>query len=124
MQLLFDTISNYTIDHFLSDLVLVGIAYGYVLVTIMIPVYLKKLNFISKFAARKVVHLFTGLVVLIVPFFNLPLIAVFIALSLTIMVYYSSRESSVKQLQELYESPYLPYSLPTVSIFRSAVFLS
>lgn len=99
-----ETISNYTIDQFRSDLVLVGIAYGYVLITILIPVYLKKINLISKFTARKVVHLFTGLVVLIVPFFNLAVIAVFIALSMTVVVYYSSRDSSVKQLQELYES--------------------
>ena len=104
MQTLIGIIENYTSADFLYDLVLVGIAYGYILLTIFIPVYLKKINLISKFHARKLVHLFTGLVVLIVPFFILPLYAVFIALSLTIAVYFSSKDSSVKQLQELYES--------------------
>ncbi len=104
MQLLFNTIANYTFADFRSDLILVGIAYAYVLSTILVPVYLKKKGLISKFAARKTVHLLSGLVVLIVPFFILPLHAVFIALSMTIVVYFSSRESSVKQLQELYES--------------------
>jgi len=104
MQVLFNTIANYTLDDFLSDLILVGIAYGYILLTISVPVYLKKREIISKFAARKIVHLFSGLVVLIVPFFILPLHAVFIALSMTVVVYFSSRDSSVRQLQELYES--------------------
>ncbi len=99
MQVLFNTIANYTLDDFLSDLILVGIAYGYILLTISVPVYLKKREIISKFAARKIVHLFSGLVVLIVPFFILPLHAVFIALSMTVVVYFSSRDSSVRQLQ-------------------------
>jgi dolichol kinase len=104
MEILRTTIANYTIDDFLSDLFLVGIAYGYVLITIFLPVYLKKRDLISKFQARKIVHMLSGLVVLIVPFFILPLHAVFIALSMTIVVYFSSRDSSVRQLQELYES--------------------
>ena len=104
MQIFFNTIANYTLNDFFSDLILVGIAYGYVLFTVLIPVYLKKKGLISKFAARKTVHLLTGLIVLIVPFFILPLHAIFISLSITIVVYFSSRDSSVKQLQELYES--------------------
>lgn len=104
MQTLIGIINDYSISDFLYDLVLVGIAYGYVLITILVPVYLQKKNMISKFAARKIVHLVTGLVVLIVPYFILPLHAVFIAATLTIAVYFSTKDSSVKQLQELYES--------------------
>lgn len=104
MQTLIGIITNYTLDDFLYDLMIMGIAYGYILITILVPVYLKKNNLASKFIARKIVHLFSGLVVLIVPFFILPLYAVFIALSMTVVVYFSSRDSSVKQLQELYES--------------------
>ena len=104
MAKLLEIIANYTLADFWHDLIIVGIAYGYVLITILVPVFLKKRNLISKFVARKIVHLFAGLVVLIVPFFTLPLHAVFIALSMTIVVYFSSRDSSVKQLQELYES--------------------
>ncbi len=104
MQILTEVIANYSTADFLYDLALVGIAYGYIFFTIMIPVYLKKKDMISKFQARKIVHLFTGLVVLIVPFFILPLHAVFIALTLTVAVYFSARDSSVRKLQELYES--------------------
>ncbi len=104
MFTLTEIIADYTLADFLHDLALIGIAYGYVLITILIPVYLKKKNIISKFHARKIVHLFAGLVVLSVPFFILPLHAVFIALSLTIVTYFSSKDSSVKQLQDLYES--------------------
>jgi len=94
----------YTTADFLYDLMLVGIAYGYVLLMIMIPVFLKKKDLISKFVARKMVHLFAGLVVLIVPFFIMPYYAIFIALSLTVVVYFSSKDSSVKMLKDLYES--------------------
>ncbi len=104
MSTLIEIIKSYTKADFLSDLVLIGIAYGYMFVTIIVPVYLKKKNMVSKFIARKIVHLCTGLVILIVPFFILPLHAVFISLSMTIVVYFSSRDSSVRQLKELYES--------------------
>lgn len=104
MTKLLEIIAGYTTADFLYDLVLIGIAYGYVILTILVPVYLKKKDLISKFHARKIVHLFAGLIVLIVPFFILPLHAVFIALSLAVVVYFSSKDSSVKQLQELYES--------------------
>jgi dolichol kinase len=104
MGKLTEIVTNYTLADFLSDLVLIGIAYGYVFITILVPVYLKKKDLISKFVARKIVHLCSGLVVLIVPFFILPLHAVYIALSMTIIIYFSSRDSSVRQLQELYES--------------------
>ncbi len=104
MSTVMGIIENYTLTDFLDDLALMGIAYGYVLVTILIPVYLKKKDLVSKFVARKIVHLFAGLVVLIVPFFILPLHAIFIALTLTIVVYFSAKDSSVRQLQELYES--------------------
>lgn len=104
MSTLINIVANYTLTDFLHDLVLVGIAYGYVLLTILVPVYLKKKDLVSKFVARKIVHLFAGLVVLIVPFFILPLHAIFIALTMSVVVYFSARDSSVKQLQELYES--------------------
>lgn len=104
MKAFIEMIANYTLADFLSDITIIGIAYGYVLITILVPVYLKKNGLISKFVARKVVHLCAGLVVLLVPFFLFPLHAVFISMSITIVVYFSSRDSSVKQLKELYES--------------------
>ena len=88
----------------LSDLLLVLIAYIYVFATILIPVYLKKKEKISKFQARKVVHLFAGLTVLTTPYFSWPWWAVIIAGSLTILVLMSSKKSKVKQLKDLYES--------------------
>ena len=88
----------------LSDLLLVLIAYIYVFATILIPVYLKKKEKISKFQARKVVHLFAGLTVLTTPYFSWPWWAVIIAGSLTILVLMSSKKSKVKQLKDLYDS--------------------
>lgn len=89
---------------FLIDLFLVLLTYGYILLTIIIPVQLKKRDLISKFTARKIVHLFAGLSVLVTPFFTYPYFAILIAISLTIITYFSSKDSKVKQLKDLYNS--------------------
>jgi len=96
--------SGYSGSDILNDIVIILICYAYVIMAILIPVALKKKDKISKFTARKMVHLFAGLVVLLVPFFVWPIYAIFVAFSLTLLVYLSSKESNVKQLRELYES--------------------
>ena len=89
---------------FLNDLVILAIAYGYILVMILLPVTLKKKDKISKFTARKMVHLFAGLVIYVVPFFIFKWWAVFIAGSLTLVVFFSEKGSKVKLLDDLYEA--------------------
>lgn len=96
--------ADYTGSDILNDILMILICYAYVIITILVPVALKKKDKISKFTARKMVHLFAGLVVLFVPFFIWPIYAIFIAFSLTLLVYLSSKESNVKQLKELYDS--------------------
>ncbi|MHA1149096.1 MAG: diacylglycerol/polyprenol kinase family protein [Promethearchaeota archaeon] len=94
----------YTIDLLLMDLMLMGIGYAYVFAMILIPVGLKKKDKISKYTARKMVHLFAGLVVMIVPYFNWPYFAIIIAGSLTVVTFLSQKDSSVKALKDLYEA--------------------
>ncbi len=53
----------------LLDLLLLLLVYIYVFATILIPVQLKKRDKITKFQARKAVHLFAGLSILITPYF-------------------------------------------------------
>ena len=88
----------------LQDLLLLFLTYLYVFITIIIPVQLKKRNKISKFTARKMVHLLAGLSVLTTPFFTWPYFAVLIAGSLTILTYFSSKEAKVKTLKDLYDT--------------------
>ncbi|MHA1491955.1 MAG: diacylglycerol/polyprenol kinase family protein [Promethearchaeota archaeon] len=88
----------------LLDLFLVFLTYLYIIVAIQIPIQLKKRDKISKFTARKIVHLFAGLSILSTPFFDWVGFAVIIAGSLTILTFLSSKESKVKQLKELYDS--------------------
>jgi len=95
---------EFSVNLFLIDILFLLLAYGYVFLTIFIPVQLKKREVISKFAARKMVHLFAGLCVLITPFFTYPYFAIVIAGSLTVLTYFSSRKSKIKKLKELYES--------------------
>jgi dolichol kinase len=89
---------------FLWDLFVVAIAYFYVLLTIFIPLTLYKKQKISKFSARKAVHLFAGLTILSSPFYIWPFWPTIIAGTLTLLVYFSSKESKVKQLKELYDA--------------------
>ncbi|MFO7796435.1 MAG: diacylglycerol/polyprenol kinase family protein [Promethearchaeati archaeon] len=91
-------------DLILFDLLLVLIAFLYVGMTIIIPIQLKKRDKITKFQARKIVHLFAGLSVLTTPYFNWPWFAVFIAGTLTVVTLFSSKDSKVKKLKELYDS--------------------
>jgi dolichol kinase len=88
----------------LQDLLLFFLTYVYVLITIIIPVQLKKRDKISKFTARKMVHLLAGLSILVTPFFTWPYFAVIIAGSLTALTYFSSKEAKVKTLKDLYDT--------------------
>ena len=88
----------------LLDLLLLLLTFIYVFATILIPVQLKKRDKITKFQARKMVHLFAGLSILTTPFFSWPWWAVLLASSMTILTFLSSKKSKVKQLKDLYDS--------------------
>ncbi|TXT55475.1 MAG: Cytidylyltransferase family protein [Promethearchaeota archaeon] len=94
---------NFPFD-FLIDIALMFGAFIYVGITIVIPMFLKKKEILSKFQARKTVHLFAGLAVLVTPFFTWPIYSIIIAGTLTFLTLKSSKKSRVKQLRELYES--------------------
>jgi len=94
----------YSMENFLFDLGIVGLVYVFVLLVIFIPLMLYKKSMISKFSARKTVHLLAGLAILSSPFYYWPFWPTIIAASLTVLVYFSSKESNVKQLKELYDA--------------------
>ncbi|MFX1493967.1 MAG: diacylglycerol/polyprenol kinase family protein [Promethearchaeota archaeon] len=89
---------------YLFDLLIVLITYLYIFATILLPVQLKKREKISKFQARKAVHLFAGLSVFSSPYFNWKWWPVIIGGTLTALVLLSSKKSKIKQLKELYDS--------------------
>ncbi|GAG76306.1 unnamed protein product [marine sediment metagenome] len=88
----------------LFDLLLLIFTFIYVFATILIPVQLKKKDKITKFQARKAVHLLAGLAVLSAPYYTWPWWAVILAGSMTLLTLLSSKKSNVKQLKELYDS--------------------
>jgi dolichol kinase len=87
-----------------TDFGIVGVTYLYILFTIFIPLLLYKKGKISKFAARKSVHMFAGLAILSSPFYFWPFWPTIIAGTLTVFVFFSSKESKVKQLKDLYDA--------------------
>ena len=91
-------------NQIISDLGIVGITYFYVILTIFIPLILYKKGKISKFSARKAIHLTAGLSILSSPFYHWPFWPTIIAGTLTLFVYFSSKDSKVKQLKDLYDA--------------------
>ncbi|MBY8985109.1 MAG: hypothetical protein KGD65_08590 [Candidatus Lokiarchaeota archaeon] len=91
-------------NEIISDLGVVGITYFYVILTIFIPLILHKKGKISKFSARKTVHLSAGLAILSSPFYFWPFWPTIIASTLALLVYFSSKNSKVKQLKDLYDA--------------------
>ncbi|MFX1366012.1 MAG: diacylglycerol/polyprenol kinase family protein [Promethearchaeota archaeon] len=87
-----------------TDLGIVGITYLYVLLTIFIPLILYKKESISKFTARKAIHISAGLAIFSSPFYYWPFWPTIIAGSLMVFIYLSSKESNVKQFKDLYEA--------------------
>ncbi len=94
----------YSVENFLIDLGIVGIAFLYIGLVIIIPVFLYKKEKISKFAARKAVHMSAGLIVFTAPFYVWPFWSTIIAGIFTVVVYFSSKESKVRQLKDLYDA--------------------
>lgn len=88
----------------LLDLMILLLTFIYVFATILIPVQLKKRDKITKFQARKMVHLFAGLSVFASPYFTWPWWAVIMAGSLTIVTFLSTKKSKVKPLKDLYDA--------------------
>lgn len=91
-------------NEIISDLGIVGITYFYVLLTIFIPLILYKKQKISKFVARKTVHLSAGLAIISSPFYFWHFWPTIIAGTLTLLVFFSSKDSKVKQLKDLYDA--------------------
>ncbi|MHA1732855.1 MAG: hypothetical protein ACTSU5_12995 [Promethearchaeota archaeon] len=87
-----------------TDLLIVAITFAYVFATILVPKELYKAGRISKFGARKFVHLTSGLSVFICPYLTYPAFAILVAGVLTVVTYNSGKKSKVAALRELYET--------------------
>ncbi len=88
----------------LYDVVITLLAFVYVSVSIFLPMILYKKEKVSKFQARKMVHLFAGLAILVTPLFIWKLWGTIIAGSLSIIVFATSKKTKVKKLKELYDT--------------------
>ncbi len=87
-----------------SDLLIMLGTLVYSLLSILIPKILKEKNKISKFVARKIVHGFSGLGILVAPYLNFPILAFLFAALMTILVRLSGEKSKAKPLQELFNA--------------------
>ncbi len=92
-----------TID-IVNDLVLTFFALLYVFAWVLIPEILQKKGVISKFVARKLVHLFAGLSIFITPYLTIPWFAVALAALMTVVTLKSSKHSTLAAFKGLYDA--------------------
>ncbi|TFF99427.1 MAG: hypothetical protein EU541_04960 [Promethearchaeota archaeon] len=88
----------------LYDIIITLLAFVYVALTIFAPMVLYKKGKITKFQARKLVHLTAGLAVLVTPFFIWKIWGTVIAGTLSLVVFTTSEKARVKKLKELYDA--------------------
>lgn len=93
-----------TMNEIVHDLIVMLIALIYVGATVLFPRIAKEKGLISSFAARKIIHLFTGLAVVVTPYLYYPVLAVILAGLMTILTYKSGENTSNVQLKKLYEA--------------------
>ncbi len=87
-----------------NDLIFTGFALLYVFAWVLIPEILQKKGRISKFVARKLVHLFAGLAIIITPYLTIPWFAVALAALMTLVTLKSSKHSAVSAFKGLYDA--------------------
>ena len=87
-----------------SDLLIMLLTGLYTVLSILIPKYLKEKNIISKFTARKLIHSFSGLAVLVAPYLNYPILAVIFAIIMTSFMRFSGKKSKTKPLKQLFDA--------------------
>ncbi len=88
----------------MSDTILLLLTICYIFLTTLIPVLLKLKNKISGYVARKLIHSFTGLSVFIVAYLNNPFLAVYMSLSVAILMLFARPNSASSLLKTLYNT--------------------
>ena len=87
----------------LWDLFIMAIAYIYVVLVISIGELLrKKLNYDITFT-RKLIHLFAGFAAYTVPYYEHPWVAIIVAFTFVVLLWFSSPKSPIKKLRDWYE---------------------
>ncbi len=87
-----------------SDLLIMFLTAIYTLLSILVPKFLKEKEIITKFTARKLIHSFSGLAVLVAPYLNHPILAVIFAILMTTLMRFSSKKSKTKPLKQLFDA--------------------
>ncbi|MBN2155643.1 MAG: hypothetical protein JW776_06350 [Candidatus Lokiarchaeota archaeon] len=82
------------------DIILLSGAFLYVLLVIGVSIMLKRGNIITSHSARKIVHLFAGFAVFIVPYLSLPFLALIISISVLIFTRFAGPKNIGKPVFE------------------------
>jgi phytol kinase len=82
------------------DIILLSGAFLFVAIIIGISIILKKIDFITSHTARKIVHLFAGFAVFIVPYLSIPFLALIISGSVLIFTRFAGPKNIGKPVFE------------------------
>ncbi len=82
------------------DIILLSGAFLYIIIIIGISIILKKTGVITSHTARKIVHLFAGFAVFIVPYLSIPFLALIISVSVLIFTRFAGPKNIGKPVFE------------------------
>lgn len=86
----------------MNDFIVLGIAYLYVVLVLLIGEILRKLFNKSSEFTRKIIHIFAGFSIYTVLFFDHPWVANFVAASFVVLLYLAGPSSPLKALREMF----------------------
>ncbi|MFX1253777.1 MAG: diacylglycerol/polyprenol kinase family protein [Promethearchaeota archaeon] len=90
-------------DPILNDVVLMAIAFAYVFMIIGFAMILKKKEIVSGFTSRKIVHMFAGFAIFIIPYMAMPYLAISLPIFLWILTFFSTPKART-ELRDIFDT--------------------
>lgn len=90
-------------DPILNDVVLMAIAFAYVFMIIGFAMILKKKEIVSGFTSRKIVHMFAGFAIFIIPYMAMPYLAISLPIFLWVLTFFSTPKART-ELRDIFDT--------------------
>ncbi|MEM2636818.1 MAG: hypothetical protein QXL15_00550 [Candidatus Korarchaeota archaeon] len=87
----------------MNDAVVLVLTYIYVSGVIAVSVTVKQLLKLSVEVSRKIIHVFAGQVIFLIPLFNTPAMGMITAISFLVLIYISGPNTKIKFLRKMFE---------------------
>ncbi len=90
-------------DPILNDVVLIAVAFVYVFTIIFLAMVLKKKEVVSGFISRKIVHMFAGFAIFVIPYMAMPYLAISLPIFLWGLTFFSTPKART-ELRDIFDT--------------------